>query len=128
NLNALWFEMEHPNLTLAYRQTSLLHDKFRFLGCTLDGVVAPDGDVFEGKFMLPWSFDENAALEKHYWQLQHNMMVAKAKKAFLSIITGGGKYCCIEVNASAADQALLLDAERKFWFCVEDGLEPVLIG
>jgi hypothetical protein len=32
--------------------------------------------VFEAKFMLPWSFSEEAAAEKHMAQLQHNMLVA----------------------------------------------------
>src|SRR5262249_51379406 len=119
DLNAQWFEQEHPGLLITNRQFATTHEKFPFIGCTLDGIVACGaGGIFEGKFMLPWNFDENAALQKHYWQLQHNMMVTKSKRAFLSIITGGGKYCCIEVTASAADQALLLDAERKFWFCV----------
>ena len=37
-------------------------------------VVDPDA-VFEAKFMLPWSFSEEAAAEKHMAQLQHNMWV-----------------------------------------------------
>lgn len=128
DLTAQWFEYEHPELTLAHRQTSMTHDKYRWMSCTLDGIVAPDGDVFEGKFMLPWSFDLEAAVQKHWWQLQHNMFVAKAKKAWLSIVTGGGQYHCKEVMASAVDQAVLRETEQKFWFAVEEGLEPVLAG
>jgi hypothetical protein len=41
--------------------------------------------VFEAKFMLPWSFSEEAAAEKHMAQLQHNMLVAGTKKSVLSI-------------------------------------------
>jgi hypothetical protein len=29
--------------------------------------------VFEGKFMLPWSFSDEAAAEKYMPQLQHKM-------------------------------------------------------
>ncbi len=38
--------------------------------------------------------DEKALLpaEKHMAQLQHNMLVAGAKKSVLSIINGGGKW------------------------------------
>ena len=50
------------------------------------------GAVFEAKFMLPWTFSEEAAAEKHMAQLQHNMWVANARSAALSIITGGGKW------------------------------------
>ena len=31
------------------------------VGATLDGMVAGTGAVFEAKFMLPWSFSEEAA-------------------------------------------------------------------
>jgi hypothetical protein len=31
--------------------------------------------VFEAKFMLPWSFSEEAAAQKYMPQLQHNMWV-----------------------------------------------------
>jgi hypothetical protein len=34
--------------------------------------------VFEAKFMLPWSFSEEAAAEKYMPQLQHNMWVVAA--------------------------------------------------
>ena len=37
------------------------------------------GAVFEAKFMLPWSFSEEAAAEKHMAQLQHNMWVVNAR-------------------------------------------------
>src|SRR6516225_8385924 len=47
------------------------------------------GAVFEAKFMLPWSFSEEAAAEKYMPQLQHNMWVIAARSAVLSVITGG---------------------------------------
>jgi hypothetical protein len=50
--------------------------------------------VFEAKFMLSWSFSEEAAAEKYMPQLQHNMWVVAARSAVLSVITGGGKWVC----------------------------------
>jgi len=35
------------------------------MAATLDGRVASSGAVFEAKFMLPWSFSEEAAAEKY---------------------------------------------------------------
>jgi hypothetical protein len=45
--------------------------------------------VFEAKFMLPWSFSEEAAAENYMAQLQHNMWVTHLRSAVLSIITRG---------------------------------------
>jgi hypothetical protein len=36
---------------------------------TLDGIVEGSGAVFDAKFMLPWSFSEEAATEKYMPQL-----------------------------------------------------------
>src|ERR1700704_2585531 len=82
--------------------------------------------VFEAKFMLPWSFSEEAAAEKHMAQLQHNMWVTNAKAAALSIITGGGKWVELTITADPLYQHLLLTAEKKFWRCVENGEPPRL--
>jgi hypothetical protein len=74
--------------------------------------------------MLPWTFSEEAAAEKHMAQLQHNMWVIHARSAVLSIITGGGKWVELTIPADPLYQHLLLTAEKKFWRCVENG-EPL---
>jgi hypothetical protein len=80
----------------------------------------------EAKFMLPWSFSEEAAAEKHMAQLQHNLWVTNSRLAALSVITGGGKWVEIEISADPLYQHLLLTAEKKFWRCVESGEAPRL--
>jgi hypothetical protein len=50
---------------------------------TPDGFVGDVDAGFEAKFMLPWSFSEEAAAEKHMAQLQHNMWVINARSAAL---------------------------------------------
>jgi hypothetical protein len=61
-------------------------------------------------------------------QLQHNMLVTGARHAFLSIITGGGKWVLIEVDADPVYQTVLVQAERAFWRCVKTGDVPRLCG
>ena len=94
------------------------------MGATLDGMVAEESAVFEAKFMLPWSFSEEAAAEKHMAQLQHNMLVTGTRHAYLSILTGGGKWVSIEVEADPVYQTVLLQVERIFWRCVQSGEVP----
>ena len=101
-------------------QRRVRHPVLRWMAATLDGKVEATGAVFEAKFMLPWSFSEEAAAEKHMAQLQHNMWVTNAKEAVLSIITGGGKWVEITLPADALYQHLLLTAEKKFWRCVRE--------
>ena len=109
-------------------QTRVKHPVIAFMAATLDGVVAGTGAVYEAKFMLPWSFSEEAAAEKYMAQLQHNMWVTNARMAALSIITGGGKWVEISIAADPLYQHLLLTAEKKFWRCVRFGEPPRLFG
>src|SRR3989440_8573372 len=55
SLNRQWFE-RNTQQTLRDIQRRIRHPVLRWMGATLDGIVAETGAVFEGKFMLPWSF------------------------------------------------------------------------
>ena len=74
--------------------------------------------------MLPWSFSEEAAAEKHMAQLQHNMLVAGTKKSVLSIINGGGKWIELSIEADPIYQTILIAAEKAFWRAVKTGETP----
>jgi hypothetical protein len=125
DLNRRWYE-RNTGHSVSQVQRQVRHPSVRFLGATLDGMIEAIGSVFEAKFMLPWSFSEEAAAEKHMAQLQHNMWVTNSKTAALSIITGGGKWVEIKLTADPLYQHLLLTAEKKFWRCVESGEAPQL--
>ena len=126
-LNRHWYERNTAQ-TVECVQHRLLHPVLRWMGATLDGIIADSGTIFEAKFMLPWSFSEEAAAEKHMAQVQHNMWVTNAREAALSIITGGGKWVEIKIAADPLYQHLLLTAEKKFWRCVESGEPPHLFN
>ena len=127
HLNRQWYERTTGQV-IKDVQSWVRHPVIRWMAATLDGVVEGNGAVFEAKFMLPWSFSEEAAAEKHMAQLQHNMWVTNATAAVLSIITGGGKWVEIKISADSLYQHLLLTAEKKFWRCVESGEPPRLFG
>jgi predicted phage-related endonuclease len=127
HLNRQWYERT-TGYVVKDVQSWVQHPVLRWMAATLDGVVEGSGAVFEAKFMLPWSFSEEAAAEKHMAQLQHNMWITNATSAVLSIITGGGKWVEIKIPADSLYQHLLLTAEKKFWRCVESGEPPRLFG
>ena len=126
-LNRRWYEA-NTGRVITDVQKRVRHPAVRWLAATLDGCIEGSGAVFEAKFMLPWSFSEEAALEKYSPQLQHNMRVVAARQAVLSVITGGGKWVEIVANADPLYQHLIVTAERKFWRCVESGEPPRLFG
>jgi predicted phage-related endonuclease len=127
DLNRRWYE-RNTGHAIKDVQRRVLHPVHRWMAATLDGLIDPGGGVFEAKFMLPWTFTEEGAAEKHMAQLQHNMWVANARSAALSIITGGGKWVEMTIHADPLYQHLLLTAEKKFWRCVQNGETPRLFG
>jgi predicted phage-related endonuclease len=126
-LNRRWYE-RNTGHAITEVQRRVFHPVKRWMAATLDGKIEATGAVFEAKFMLPWTFSEEAAAEKHMPQLQHNMWVIGSRAAVLSIITGGGKWVEISIPADPLYQHLLLTAEKKFWHCVENGETPHLFG
>jgi predicted phage-related endonuclease len=125
NLNRQWYERNNQH-SIRDVQRWMKHRTIPWMAATLDGVVEQTGAVFEAKFMLPWSFSEEAAAEKHAAQLQHNMLVAGTKQSVLSIIAGGGKWVELKIPADPVYQLALLAAEKAFWRCVQTGETPRL--
>ncbi len=126
-LNRLWYE-RNTGRVVKDVQRRVFHPVKRWMAATLDGMIEGSGAVFEAKFMLPWSFSEEAAAEKHMAQLQHNMWVTASRTAALSIITGGGKWVEMTIPADPLYQHLLITAEKKFWRCVQNAEPPCLFG
>jgi YqaJ-like viral recombinase domain len=122
-LNRAWYE-RNTGRVVADVQRWIQHPVKRWMAATVDGMVEGVDAVFEAKFMLPWSFSEEGAAEKHMAQLQHNIWVTNARSAALSIITGGGKWIEMTIPADALYQHFLVTAERQFWRCVQTGDTP----
>src|SRR5271166_788162 len=122
-LNRSWYE-RNTKRAVADVQRWVQHPVRRYMAATLDGFINDLDAVFEAKFMLPWSFSQEAAAEKHMAQLQHNMWVTNARSAVLSIITGGGQWVEMTIPADALYQHFLVTAENRFWRCVQTGETP----
>ena len=126
-LNRSWYE-RNTGRRISDVQRHVKHSAIPWMAATLDGIVEETAAVFEAKFMLPWSFSEEAAAEKYMAQLQHNMWVTHLRTSVLSIITGGGKWVEITIPMDPLYLSVLVSAEKKFWRCVQSGEPPHLIN
>jgi predicted phage-related endonuclease len=127
DLNRSWYE-RNTRRRVGHVQRWVKHSALPWMAATLDGIVEGTEAVFEAKFMLPWSFSEEAAAEKYMAQVQHNMWVTHLRSAVLSIITGGGKWVEIAIPVDPLYLSVLVSAEKKFWRCVQSGEVPHLIN
>jgi predicted phage-related endonuclease len=122
-LNRSWYE-RNSGRRVGDVQRRVRHSAIPWMAATLDGIVEGTDAVFEAKFMLPWSFSEEAAVEKYMAQLQHNMWVTHLRSSVLSIITGGGKWVEVAIPVDPLYLSVLVSAEKKFWRCVQTGKRP----
>jgi predicted phage-related endonuclease len=99
-------------------------DQHEWRTATLDGYIAALGAVFEAKHTSAFAKSEEL-LARYMPQLQHAMAVAGCERAVLSVIYGNSKWECYEVAADWLYQAELLEAELRFWECVQSGTPPV---
>jgi putative phage-type endonuclease len=126
-LNRSWYE-RNTSRQVRDVQRHVRHSAIYWMAATLDGIVEGTEAVFEAKFMLPWSFSEEAAAEKYMAQVQHNMWVTHLRSSVLSIITGGGKWVEVAIPMDPLYLTVLVSAEKKFWRCVQSGETPHLIN
>jgi predicted phage-related endonuclease len=109
-LNRRWYE-HTTGQVIKDVQSWVRHPVIRWMAATVDGIVEGTGAVFEAKFMLPWSFSEEAAAEKHMAQVQHNMWVANATDAVLPIIRDSAR-AQVRFNFSAISTRRRSASER----------------
>jgi predicted phage-related endonuclease len=126
-LNRSWYERNTGRRVIDV-QRRVKHSAISWMAATLDGIVEGTQAIFEAKFMLPWSFSEEAAADKYMAQLQHNMWVTHLRSSVLSIITGGGKWVEATIPMDPLYLSVLVSAEKKFWRCVQSGETPHLIN
>ena len=123
--NRQWFEKLSGQTVGAVGKT-LICSKHNWRRSTLDGVVESSGAVWEAKHTSAFAKPEEV-LDRYMPQLQHNMAVAGADRAVLSVIFGNHKYEMVEVASDWLYQLELLEAEEQFWDCVLSGKEPVAV-
>lgn len=130
DLNREWFTKE-MDLRVT-QETQLWYNNYIY--GNLDGLVIAgmEGEdvnlaVFEakhsGQFMDTPKQHTNL-IDRYYPQLQHYMMCAKLKKAYLSIFFGNRTHKIFTIDEDRKFQSLLLKAYKIFWKAVQSK-EPI---
>ena len=121
--NRQWYEKLSGNSGDRCRQARSPAASIRWRKCTLDGRGRGERRGVRGQAHQRFVKPEDV-LERYMPQLQHNMAVAKADRAVLSVIFGNARYEMFEVAADWLYQLDLLEAEKAFWNAVLSGEPP----
>ena len=123
-----WFE-DKTGLFVTNEQERCVHPDYAFATCTLDGKVRESLDgpvvgIMEAKFMMPYGWSLEAAIEKYQAQFQWNSFVTQEDRIWGAIITGAASFAQIEIEADPFYQLEMLRAVEDFWDCVHSGRTP----
>lgn len=126
-LNLAWFEKQ-TGLAVEDSGVALIHPQDAWRTATLDGVIRqPRGHevvaIWEAKHVGSF-WKDDAILAKYQPQLHHNMAVAGATKAHLSVFKGNADWLHFEVGYDAAYGAAVRKAEWAFWMAVQADEPP----
>jgi len=103
----------------------LRHPKLRWMGAIFEGRLE-DGALLEAKFAPASMLSVEKARTLFFPLIQHDLWVAQAAEAALSVVTTDGRWFEVVVERDPLFQHLLLTAEKKFLRCLESGEEPDL--
>ena len=92
---------------------------------TLDGVVEAKGAIWEAKHTSAFA-KADEVLTRYMPQLQHSLAVTGCELALLSVIYGNHKWEVYEIASDWMYQEDLLEAEMRFWHCVQSGEAPAI--
>ncbi len=118
---------DETGCTVEVPAAMIRHPVHEFAVANLDGVVMP-GKVWEGKTARNrngWGEPGTSEIPVVYLcQVQHCMMVALMQHADVSVLFGDFEFATYHIEADKEFQELLLDAEEKFWQCVQRRIPP----
>lgn len=110
------------------------HKDYDFLFANLDGYIPIQNAVVEvknvGSFMRKeWddSFQDGVPAQ-YLIQIAKQVMVAEADKGYFAILIGGNEYLQFEYERDQELENMILEADLKFWECVQTKTEPALVN
>lgn len=74
------------------------------------------------------SFKNGEFPENYYVQCMHYMAVTGYKKWYLAVLILGKEFKVFEIERDEDEIKALMNAEREFWSCVENGEPPMIDG
>jgi len=129
SFNIKWFEKQTDRKVYGLQET-FYHPKYKYIYAHVDGIIAPNKDemqlgvsILECKHTNAFS-NPTKVLDKYIAQIQHYLMCAASKRAFVSVIFGNLKYEAMEVEANLEFQQKLIAAEVLFWHYVKTKQAP----
>jgi predicted phage-related endonuclease len=111
---------------VTHRNHQMVAPSIPYMRCELDGMTTTASGspaIWEAKHVNAFS-NADEAKDRYLPQLHHNMHIAGAKWAVLSLFLGTQKHEVVEVERDDGYLMTLLDVEKRFWDSVTNKTVP----
>lgn len=124
---------KRTGLKVRVKNAILQNEEYPFMLADLDGIVKDEnGDlaVFEAKTASAYKEEiwKKGVPEEYIAQIQHYLCVTGFKKAYVCALVGGNSFYCHEVYRDEEYIKDLVEREKAFWECVQNGSMPLIDG
>ncbi len=120
---------EENNVEVTFPDT-IYHSEHPFIFANLDGWIASENAVVEAKSAnsfqrKEWDMATSDGIPLVYLiQIAKQVAVANADKGYCAVLIGGMEYKQFVYERDTALEELIIQADRDFWYCVENKIEP----
>ena len=122
------FKENHPELLVEIEQIPCNHSNYDFITCTLDGLVSDNEKCYPLEIKTASAYkakDWDDGVPTYYLcQVQHQMAVTGADKAWVAVLIGGQQYKEFLVLRDDEFIKLLIEKCVAFWQGVEQCIPP----
>jgi predicted phage-related endonuclease len=123
--NRIWFQRKTNRIVTDAGDQRICLDH-PFMLCTLDGMTDGGKTLWEAKHVMAFA-KANEVISKYAPQLHHNMIVTGTKMSTLSVFFGNHHWESFDIPYDEEFGEELIEAEKNFWDCVQNGIEPVVV-
>lgn len=120
---------ERNELQITFPDT-VYHPDYPFIFANLDGWIESENAVVEAKSAnyfqrKEWDAATSDGIPIAYLiQIAKQVAVTNADKGYCAVLIGGMEYMQFIYERDAALEELIIDADKQFWHCVENKIEP----
>lgn len=120
---------EENNVNVVFPDT-VYHPDYPFIFANLDGWIPTENAVVEAKSVnqfqrKEWDMTISDGIPLVYLiQIAKQCVITKATRGYCAVLIGGNEYKQFVYERDAALEALIIEADKEFWNCVINRIEP----
>lgn len=113
------------------RRGLMQDDNYPFMLASVDRMVVGENAGLECKTANGFAgkqWEDDEVPDAYYCQCQHYMAVTGCERWYIAVLLGGNHFVWKVIERNEEDITALIEAEKEFWYKVQENIMPVVDG